>query len=87
MFDPGALGTLIIRNNAEIRNDTDRVDAARVVAGTPGTIADDDRSGIRVALARGLRRVATSLAGPEPMDRPPMVGSDAPSLRLTWTDR
>jgi hypothetical protein len=58
MFDPGAMGTLLIGLNAEraeAENDRRRlsVEAAR-----------RDRPGIRVALARGLRRAA------EVLDRP-----------------
>jgi hypothetical protein len=79
MLDPGALGTLIIRENAQ------RADAERVAAGVAATVADGQPGGIRVAVARGLRRFATSLAGPETSDRPWPVA--AASLGLTWTDR
>lgn len=81
MLDPGALGTLIIRNGAE------RADAERVAAGVPETVVQGERGGIRVAMAHGLRRLATRLAGPEATDAAPTVTPVLPSIRLTWSDR
>ncbi len=79
MLDPGALGTLIISDNAQ------RADAERVAAGVSETVTDGPARGIRMTVARGLRWVATSLAGPETSDRPSPVA--VASLGLTWTDR
>jgi hypothetical protein len=58
MFDPGALGTLIIglnANRAETRNDRR---SRPVVAQRQG------HPGLRVSLARGLRRAAALLDQP-----------------------
>ena len=80
MLDPGALGTLIIRNDAQ------RADAERMVAGASEEPVARERRGLRVGVANGLRRLATVLAGPEPSADTPGA-SAARSLGLTWTDR
>ena len=58
MFDPGAMGTLLIGLNAErAEHETDR--RRPFVA-----VARRDHVGIRVALAKGLRRAAELLERP-----------------------
>jgi hypothetical protein len=81
MIDPGALGTLIIRNNGE------RMNAERVGPGAPEGPPDRESLRIRGAIARGLRWIAAALAGPEPGNAPTVTGQGVSSLGLTWPDR
>lgn len=55
MIDPGALGTLLIRQNAE------RFDAERTSEAKADPVRPRGRTSIRTAAARGLRALAARL--------------------------
>ena len=80
MLDPGALGTLIIRNDAA------RADAERVATGVPENVADGEPRRIRGVIASGLRRAANLLAAPEESGASSAGQTGVRSLGLTWTD-